>query len=38
VRRAFGLYTPEVSVASSSTAVTSVGDSTELYAALAVVF
>jgi hypothetical protein len=38
VRRAFGLYTPEVAVASSSTAVTSVGDSTELYAALAVVF
>jgi hypothetical protein len=38
VRHAFGLYTPEVAVAQGSTAVTSVGDSTEFYAALAVVF
>jgi hypothetical protein len=38
VRRAFGLYTPEVAVAPGNTAVTSVGDSTEVYAALAVVF
>lgn len=38
VRRAFGLYTPELSTTSGSTGVISVGDSTELYAALAVVF
>jgi hypothetical protein len=39
VRRAIGLYTPEVAVAPGSTQeVTSVGNSTELYAALAVVF
>jgi hypothetical protein len=37
VRRAFGLYTPSVSGASAADA-TSVGDSTEAYAALAVVF
>ena len=36
-RRAFGLYTPELSKSASSPTV-SVGDSTELYAALAVVF
>jgi hypothetical protein len=38
VRRAFGLYTPELSTTSGSTGIISVGDSTELYAALAVVF
>jgi hypothetical protein len=38
MRHAFGLYTPQVAVASNSPAATSVGDSTELYAALAVVF
>jgi hypothetical protein len=38
VRRAIGLYTPEVAVAQGSTLATAVGDSTELYAALAVVF
>jgi hypothetical protein len=38
MRRAIGLYTPEVAVAKGSTQATSVGDSTELYAALAVVF
>jgi hypothetical protein len=38
VRRAFGLYTPELSTTSGSTGIVSVGDSTELYAALAVVF
>jgi len=37
VRRAFGLYTPELSTQSGNGTV-SVGDSTELYAALAVVF
>jgi hypothetical protein len=37
-RRAFGLYTPELSTTSGSNPVISVGDSTELYAALAVVF
>jgi hypothetical protein len=37
VRRAFGLYTPELSKSVSSPPI-SVGDSTELYAALAVVF
>ena len=38
VRRAFGLYTPELSTKSGSNGTISVGDSTELYAALAVVF
>ncbi len=38
VRRAFGLYTPELSTNSGSNGTISVGDSTELYAALAVVF
>jgi hypothetical protein len=38
VRRAIGLYTPEVAVAKGSSQATAVGDSTELYAALAVVF
>jgi hypothetical protein len=38
MRRAIGLYTPEVAVAKGSSQTTSVGDSTELYAALAVVF
>ena len=38
VRRAFGLYTPELSTKSGSNGIISVGDSTELYAALAVVF
>ena len=38
VRRAFGLYTPELSTKSGSVGTISVGDSTELYAALAVVF
>ena len=38
VRRAIGLYTPEVAVAQGSTPATAVGDSTELYAALAVIF
>ncbi len=38
VRHAVGLYTPEVAVAQGSTAVTAVGDSTEFYAALAVIF
>jgi hypothetical protein len=38
VRRAFGLYTPELSKKSGSNETISVGDSTELYAALAVVF
>jgi hypothetical protein len=38
MRRAIGLYTPEVAVAPQSTQATAVGDSTELYAALAVVF
>jgi len=38
MRRAIGLYTPEVAVAPGSTQATAVGDSTELYAALAVVF
>jgi hypothetical protein len=38
MRRAIGLYTPEVAVAQGSTQATAVGDSTELYAALAVVF
>ena len=38
VRRAFGLYTPELSTKSGSNGPISVGDSTELYAALAVVF
>ena len=38
VRRAFGLYTPELSPPSGSNGTVSVGDSTELYAALAVVF
>jgi hypothetical protein len=38
MRRAIGLYTPQVAVAPGSTQATSVGDSTELYAALAVVF
>jgi hypothetical protein len=38
VRRAIGLYTPEVAVAPHSAQATAVGDSTELYAALAVVF
>ncbi len=38
VRRAFGLYTPELSTASGAGGAISVGDSTELYAALAVVF
>jgi hypothetical protein len=38
VRRAFGLYTPELSTKSGPTGTVSVGDSTELYAALAVVF
>lgn len=38
VRRAFGLYTPELSPPSGSTGTISVGDSTELYGALAVVF
>lgn len=38
MRRAIGLYTPEVAVAAGSTQTTSVGNSTELYAALAVVF
>jgi hypothetical protein len=37
MRRAFGLYTPELSKSVSSPTI-SVGDSTELYAALAVVF
>ena len=37
VRRAFGLYTPELSKSVSSPTI-SVGDSTELYGALAVVF
>jgi hypothetical protein len=37
-RRAFGLYTPTLSGGTGSTAVISVGDSTELYAALAVIF
>jgi hypothetical protein len=38
VRQAFGLYTPELSTKSGPTGTVSVGDSTELYAALAVVF
>jgi hypothetical protein len=38
VRHAIGLYTPEVAVSATGTAATAVGDSTELYAALAVVF
>ena len=38
VRRAFGLYTPELSTKTGSNGTISVGDSTELYAALAVVF
>jgi hypothetical protein len=38
VRRAFGLYTPELSTGSASNSTISVGDSTELYGALAVVF
>ena len=38
VRRAFGLYTPELSTQSGSNGTISVGDSTELYGALAVVF
>jgi hypothetical protein len=38
VRHALGLYTPEVSGGNGVNAVTVVGDSTELYAALAVVF
>ena len=38
LRRAFGLYTPELSTPSGSNGPTLVGDSTELYAALAVVF
>ena len=38
MRRAIGLYTPEVAVAPGSAQATAVGDSTELYAALAVVF
>ena len=38
VRRAFGLYTPELSTKTGSNGAISVGDSTELYAALAVVF
>jgi hypothetical protein len=38
VRRAFGLYTPELSTKSGSNGTISVGDSTELYVALAVVF
>ena len=38
VRRAFGLYTPELSTKSGSNGTISVGDSTELYGALAVVF
>jgi hypothetical protein len=37
VRRAFGLYTPELSTSSSGSSI-AVGVSTELYAALAVVF
>ena len=37
-RRAFGLYTPELSANSGPNPIISVGDSTELYAALAVVF
>jgi hypothetical protein len=37
LRRAFGLYTPKLAN-TSSTDLTSVGDSTEIYAALAVVF
>jgi hypothetical protein len=38
VRRAFGLYTPELSTQSGSNGTVLVGDSTELYGALAVVF
>jgi hypothetical protein len=38
LRRAFGLYTPELSTPSGSNGTISVGDSTELYVALAVVF
>jgi hypothetical protein len=38
MRRAFGLYTPELSTKSGSNGTVSVGDSTELYGALAVVF
>jgi hypothetical protein len=38
VRRAFGLYTPELSTKSGANGTISVGDSTELYGALAVVF
>jgi hypothetical protein len=38
VRRAFGLYTPELSTNSGSNGTIAVGDSTELYAALAVIF
>jgi len=38
VRHAVGLYTPEVSGGQGANTVTRVGDSTELYAALAVVF
>ena len=37
-RRAIGLYKPQVSGGSGTTPVTSVGDSNELYAALAVIF
>jgi hypothetical protein len=38
VRRAFGLYTPELSPPSGSSRTIRVGDSTELYGALAVIF
>lgn len=38
MRRAVGLYTPQVSGGMGVNAITAVGDSTELYAALAVVF
>jgi len=38
MRRAFGLYTPELSTKTGSNGIVSVGDSTEVYAALAVVF
>ena len=37
-RRAIGLYTPQVSGGTGTNPITSVGDSNELYTALAVVF